>query len=86
MANNDAMKASPSEIKKRTVADLLRERVGYERRMASFEAEENADAAGAMQDRIDQVNAQLRHFGHDAAPAAKRSEKRPAVSARAEQR
>lgn len=85
MASNDALKATPAEIKKRTVEALVRERVGYERRLETAKAEENEDTASAMEDRIDQVNAQLRHFGENAAAPAKRAEKRP-VSARAEQR
>ena len=82
MASNDALKATPAEKKKSMVAALMRERTGYERRLAGAQSEGNDKLAGAMEDRIDQVNIQLRHFGENAAAPARRSEKRPAVSAR----
>lgn len=84
MASNDALRATPAEIKKRTISDLLREREGYEQRLNG--AEEGTDLAAMLERRVDEVNAQLRHHGVDAAPAARRSEKRPVVSARAETR
>lgn len=83
MASNDALKASAAEMKKRQVEALIRERSGYQSRLAG--AEEGSEFAEQMQDRIDQVNAQLRHFGENAAAPAKKAERRP-VSARAETR
>lgn len=89
MPHNDSLKATPSEVKKRTIEALLRERVGYERRLVAAEGLEDPDdrerANADAQRRIDEVNAQLRSFGHEGAPPARRSEKRP-VSARAERR
>lgn len=89
MADNDALKATPAEVKKRTVEALVRERVGYERRLIAAEGEPDevrrSDMQRDGQRRLDEVNAQLRSLGEKAAAPAKRSESRPAtVSARAE--
>jgi hypothetical protein len=77
------VKASPEQFRHSRVDALLKERARYEERLKRARAEGNAavrrDLVADAQRRIDEVNASLRHFGHEAAPPAKRAEKHPVL-------
>ena len=62
----------------RYIKELLYEREGYQRRLATAEEAEDEEMATEQKGNIAAVNAVLKQLGHGAASPAKRAETRPA--------
>lgn len=66
------------EQEKATIAALLHERSGYENRARKAEEDGNDEAKADAEDRVSQVNAELKKLGHTAQTGQQRAARRPA--------
>lgn len=68
------------EHKESTIASLLHERLGYERRALRAEREGNDEELAKANDRVAAVNAELKKLGVAAQKPARRAETRAATA------
>lgn len=65
------------EEKQRTIASLLWEREGYQRNIVGATQDDDDEAVAKWEERVAQVDAELRRLGASAKKPAERASKRP---------